>query len=128
MAVSEKARQAVMYRLDGLSYEEIGKKMGVSNAMAYYYVCDAMGARPKAHTSKNMPQRGVYPNLEYYLADNDLTTAKFAELCGISASTMHNILAGKHAPSKPIQEKVAKAIGMSVREAFEIDFAGYKKK
>lgn len=114
-----------MLRLDGLTYEEIAKEMNCTVSTAYWYICSAMGTQPKAHNRRNAVKRGLYQNIEWYLVDHNLTDKEFAKLCGISQPAMSALLTGKHAPSKAVREKVAKAMNMSVEKAFEVDMAGY---
>lgn len=60
----------------------------------------------------------LYPVLEKYIIDNNLSINEFGKLCGVTGSTMCRYLNGKMMPNKGSIDKILKATGLKYEEAF----------
>lgn len=62
--------------------------------------------------------RFAYPILRGYILENHLSVKGFAEKCGVSPHTMHDMLFGRATPTKTTIDKVLEATGMTYEDAF----------
>ncbi|MGN0464921.1 MAG: helix-turn-helix domain-containing protein [Lachnospiraceae bacterium] len=60
----------------------------------------------------------LYPTLEKYIIDNNLSINEFGRLCGVTDSTMCRYLSGKICPNKKSIDKILKATGLKYEDAF----------
>ncbi len=78
----EQKIEAFTMRVDGLSYEEIANKYGVSKQYIYQELCE--------NTKKGNIKGVIYPNLADWLEREDISTQKFAEIIGAKANSSSN--------------------------------------
>lgn len=61
----------------------------------------------------------IYPNIELYMINNELSLREFAKRCGIQTSTMSRILNGKVDVQKSNIDKILAETGMSYEVCFK---------
>lgn len=116
MQANERQREAVMMRLDGYTYEEIGNRLGVTKQRAEQLCKNAL--QGKTCTGRKI-KPCVFPKIAEYMERNRCTYADIARTCGVAHGTVMQFLSGK---TKDIRLstalKIAAMIGMTVKEAF----------
>lgn len=119
MQANERQREAVMMRLDGYTYEEIGNRLGVTKQRAEQ-LCKAAIQGKTCLGRKKIPC--VYPKIAEYMERNRCSCADIARTCGVAHGTVMKFLSGK---TKGIRLstalKIAAMTGMTVEEAFARD-------
>ena len=111
MTENQKLR-AELLRIDGKNTREIEAILGV----------------PEEEVELNKPRRykksifgveaSVFPERDAYMHFHRMTRMEFSERCGISYSTMLDILIGDFPPSKKNSDKILAATGLTYEIAF----------
>jgi len=104
--------RAELLRIDGKNTREIAAILGV----------------PEEEVELNKPRRykksiigveaSVFPELDAYMHFHRMTRMEFSERCGISYSTMLDILISDFPPSKKNIDKILAATGLTYEVAF----------
>ena len=120
MQANERQREAVMMRLDGYTYEEIGNRLGVTKQWAEQLCKNAIQGKSCAGMKIRRPC--VYPKIAEYMERNRCSYTDIARTCGATYQTVKTFLSGK---TKDIRLstalKIAAMLGMTVEEAFVRD-------
>ena len=108
----EERIKAFSMRLDGCSWQEIGKKMGYEPATVFGDVSRCIHKK-----RRNLPI--VYPALcEICVHQFDGSISKMATAMGVSDSTLRNQLNGTCPPSGNTIRIVTEVFGLSFKDAF----------
>lgn len=109
---NKERRRAFALRLEGRGWAEIGRAMGYCGSTVYE---DLLSVIRRAPRQPNI----CYPALRRYVAEQyGGSVGRFAQECGISASTLYTVLRGKSKPSKQVLDAILSATGLSYEEAF----------
>lgn len=112
--ITEKQKQATMLYASGLTYAEVGKRMGCSTQCAQGHVKNfALHILTPYRRTKC-----VYPEIERYIIDEAISQREFAQRVGIDPVTISNILRGKNRVRIDIAMKIAKVVGLPVEQTF----------
>ena len=111
MTENQKLREELL-RIDGKNTREIAAILGI----------------PEEEVELNKPRRykksiigveaSVFPELDAYMHFHRMTRMEFSERCGISYSTMLDILIGDFPPSKKNIDKILATTGLTYEVAF----------
>ena len=110
---NEERRRAFALRLDGMSWERIGKTLGycgttISNDLS---LCLRRGPRRLAI---------CYPALRRYVVEQCGGSVKqLSAACRLPYSTLKSVLAGRQNPSKAVVDAILQATGLPYEAAFE---------
>ena len=70
------------------------------------------------YSTKPREYKIVYPALEKYMEDKNLSYEEFGYQAGVARNTLHRVLTGDVNPSKKTIDGVLKVTGMTYEEAF----------
>ena len=116
---TDREREAVALRMDGLTYEEIGKAMGVSKQRAEQMVREGVSSAGY-NRSCIAASRCVFPKIREWMLENGYTGTMLAQDIGVNAATACRILKG-HDGRYSTYKAIADRMGMTVTEAFSHD-------
>lgn len=105
--------EAFSMRLNGSSLQEIADKFGVSRQCIFQIVPTGTSYR-----LSNNYESCIYPNIRRFLIENRYSYHRFADLCAVSLTCMHNALIGRVSPHKSTIDKILEVTGMTYEEAF----------
>lgn len=109
---NQERRRAFALRLEGGSWESIGKTLGYCGSTVY---TDLLSVVRRAPRQPNI----CFPALRRHVAEQcGGSVGRFAQECGISASTLYTVLQGKSKPSKAAVDRILSATCLSYEEAF----------
>lgn len=109
--------EAVRMRKDGMSYQEIADRFGVSRQAINDLFRDGKRADQKPKNTHLIKYIGI----KKYLETNRISIGKFSKMCGIDNTTMWRNLIGKTDMLKRNIDKILKVTGMTYEEAFKED-------
>lgn len=105
-------KEAFELRLDGYTWEEIGKFLGYSAST----VCEDI------HHCVQIPRRStpcVYPRVAAAIAARYGNVSRLAKDCGLPYGAVYRCLIGRNSPKRDgIGERICSAIGLTMEEAF----------
>lgn len=67
-----------------------------------------------------MPENILKNTLKVQRAKNDMTQEQLAQMVGVTRKTINTVEKGKYVPSTYLALKLAKVLGVSVEELFQI--------
>ena len=108
----ERIMEMISMRIDGFTYEEIGKKFDVSKQRAHQVVLKAVNETPKKVRNYK------YPNLYFRIMSNYSTAGEFAELVGVSKDKISNYLRGTTRPPLETVVKICELLEEDVAYLF----------
>ena len=118
--MSERNEQMKSLRLQGMSYEEIGKVMGVSKQRVYQII----GGTEMNYFKEIGPDECVYPNLRKWMNENRISRPKLTRLmygeekyAPTRWETVGRVLGGANC-RKTVIDRILKATGLTYEEAF----------
>lgn len=116
MVSNERILDYCNMRLNGCTYEEIGKK--------YKVTPQAVQSTIKFRVFQNKGRykvlgKIVYPNIAEYMADNRLSMPEFSETIGWSYQATRRFLLGISYPSFGFIDAVMNKTGLSYEDAFK---------
>lgn len=123
MNANERKEQMLRMKMDGATYEEIGKEFNLSKQRIHMII----GKQSKGHFKWMSKERCVYPNLRKWINDNQVSVAEFCRrLYGNSHPENHyrvsRFLKGY---SKEIQkgtiDKYLMVTGLTYEKLFEME-------
>lgn len=103
----------------GITYEAVGKMLGISRQAVHQLVNDCVSNR------RTFGKSTIYPNLLKWSIDHKCTRAEFVALMGFpvdssSITKLHRVLTGKQIPNKDYIDKMLQATGLSYETMFEV--------
>lgn len=120
MQANGRQREAVIMRLDGYTYEEIGNRLGVTKQWAEQLCKNAIQGKTCAGMKIRRPC--VFPKIAEYMDRNRCSYADIARTCGVAHGTIITFLSGKKKDIRlSTALKIAAMTGMTVEEAFARD-------
>ncbi len=118
--MKDNARLEIMrdLRSQGLSYEEIGREMGISKQRVYQLI----GGYTK-HSVIVRPEQCVYPAIRFWMLENNVSFSGFSrmmygQLHNEQRGILCNALKGSNC-SKSMIDKILKITGLTYEVAFE---------
>ena len=111
----EEKIKAFEMRLDGYTFEEIGKAFGVSK-QAVNQALGVVGTGRKGFSC-------IYPNIKRWITDNKMSCKEFSNKVGFSNHAAYLWFAGKTVPTKTAVDAILKVTGMTYEEAFATETA-----
>ena len=119
MQANERQREAVIMRLDGYTYEEIGNRLGVTKQRAEQLCRYALQGKTCAGRKGNP---SVFPKVAECMQANRYSYADISRICGVNNNTVVQFLSGKRKEIRlSTALKIAAMLGMTVEEAFARD-------
>jgi transcriptional regulator with XRE-family HTH domain len=114
MQANERQREAVMMRLDGYTYEEIGNRLGVTKQWAEQIVKSAISER----RARRSVMKCIYPAIRDWMRENGYNYSDVSELIDVCETTVSRIMRGSDVRFSTMK-KLAQVAGMTLTEAFE---------
>lgn len=108
-----KQKQALELRAQGLTYGQIGVRMGCNTSDAYRLVSNAVHNTRKTSC--------IYPNIRNRMNELCMTNRALAKAAGCTEFSISNYLRGKHMPDIQIARGIAQALDMTIDEAFKTE-------
>lgn len=107
-------------RAQGMRYEQIGKKYGISRQYVYQLIGGETKSRFKTLTEKDC----IYPNLRKWMNENkvsrvELTRRLFGNGYANNQNYLCNWLKGKRYPLKKNIDRLIKVTGLTYEELFK---------
>ena len=99
-------------RLDGLTYEEIGQKHGITKQRVHQLLT--------SEKKERKIMKSVYKRLNAWMRINNVSGTEFGQMIGISAPLVHKYLKGFDGMPKRVIDKILKETGMTYEECFEV--------
>ena len=112
MTVDEKV-EAYRMRLEGASFNEIGRHFGVSKQ----YIQQILPV-PEKNRVEMSADSCVYKNISKWMLQNGISYSKLAKYSGITQSGVQRFLTGKCSANKTTIDKLLDVLQMSYEEAF----------
>lgn len=116
--MNERAEQMKQLRQQGMSYEEIGKVMGISKQRVYQVI----GGTVKNWFKEITPEVCIYPNLRKWLNENrvnrsELTRMVYGNTSARNKQLIYSILKGSDCLKHHI-DNILQVTGLTYEEAF----------
>lgn len=115
--MTDRQRQAVMMRLEGKSYQEIGDALGTTRQNAHLLALGALRDAPKAGATNWR----YYENLATHIAENYRSLMDFATKSGVGYQTIANMLKNGKTPAWRTISKLTEVTGLTVEELMAKD-------
>ena len=127
MMKEERRKQLLDLRDEGLTYEEIGEKVGISRQRVYQLIG---GEKPLFRAVNE--DYCVYPNIRRYMNENrisvtQLTRLAYGDVHTSNIQRMHRLLEGSKMASKTTIDRVLWATGLPYEVAFAREEEGYDR-
>lgn len=111
------------YRAQGMTYEQIGEKVGLSKQRVFQLVGGGTD-RAKKHFRTITEEQCVYPNIRKWMNENSVSKAEFSRKVFGTAhpktmSLLCGWLSGKGYPSKHNIDKLIEVTGLTYEELFK---------
>lgn len=117
MTNKEKA-EAYFMRLEGKTFQEIADRFGVSKQNIQQILKGLCERSPRRNVDTV-----IYPSIQRYMKENNLSFNAFSHLCGINLGPVINGLCGKNGITKRFIDAVLDVTGMTYEEAFKKEAA-----
>ena len=115
--MTERQKTALRLRADDLTFDEIAEKMGISKQRVGQLIDTAC---ERNHASRYKKRNIIYPNIEKWLIEHNMSVTHFARLCGYSNSVpIRNCIIYGHDPRMRTIQSILKITEMPFEVAFE---------
>ena len=109
--MTELQKQVLLGLIDGKTYSEIGREMGISRQAAHDY------AQRAVRTGHERAERRIYyPNLRGWIYDNFRSVLAFSNKYGLAPQTIKNMLTKGRAASWGTIRRLCEITDMSAEE------------
>lgn len=98
-------------RLEGASLQECADRFGVTKQ----YISQIGVVRGRASFGVTC----LYPGLKRWMAEHECSNKEFADRCGVSVGCLTGVITKRHAPSKPVIDRILDVTGLTYEEAFK---------
>ncbi len=98
--------------LDGITYEEIGKKYDISKQAVYQII------HPVERARKIQAEQWAYPNVAAWAKERGLSAASISRMTGLSQVTVLRLLKGTTKRTLQVVNKMLDLTGMTYEEFF----------
>lgn len=95
-------------RIDGHALQEIADKYG----------CTIECVRQLTPKRGYKRDKSVYPAINRWMEERNITMAYLSEMCGLSKGTISNTLNGRNSPTKYVIDKILLVTGLKYEDAF----------
>lgn len=118
--MTENQKTALKLRAQDMTMEEIANEMGCTSQYVQQLLHSAVTSRFRNRAWYR--HEIIYPNIDRFVKENDLTLSAFARECGYGTSVpIRNCIVLGHAPKKDVIDAILKVTGMTYEEAFKKD-------
>ena len=108
--MTELQKQVLLGLIDGKTYAEIGREMGMSRQAAFDY------AQKAVKVGHERAERRYYPNLCRWIYDNFKSVLAFSRRYGINPTTINNMLNAGREPSWRVVKRLCEITDMKAEE------------
>lgn len=112
MITREQKVEMFKMRMNGVSFEEIGNKYGISKQRVQQLL------QTTIHKPRELSRKCVYPNLKKWCLEHDASFRQLALLAGITPTTIYAKLSGEVSFTQKQIDKILGVTGMTYEEAF----------
>lgn len=118
--MTENQKQALRLRAEDLTFEEIAEKMGCTRQYVSQLLNESISNRNYARTWR--AREVVYPNINKWLIENNMSLSRFARECGYTTSMpIRNCIIYARNTNKTVIDSILKVTGMDYEVAFHRD-------
>ena len=114
----ERCLEICKMRMDGMTYQQIGDKMGISRQRVEQILCTVFEKEPRK-LKKNRKIRFV--NIKAYLDKNNMSYAQFSDAIQMSQFTVRQYFNDLRRPSLEFVEKTAKLLCIPWEDVLKTD-------
>ena len=108
--ITNKQRYVLQGIIDGKTYAEIGRELGITRQAAHQYAKNAIKVRGGVVTAK------YYPNLVRYIRESEITCRALSVKAGVSPNLVADFVARGRTPSWQTIQKLCAVTGLGVEE------------
>ena len=117
--MTDKQKTALRLRADDLTIDEIAEKMGCTRQRVSQLLGEAL---QRNYTSRYRKRDIIYPNIQKWLFEHNMSITHFARLCGYSNSVpIRNCIIYGYDPKMRMINAILKVTDMSFEVAFYRD-------
>lgn len=117
MRLEEKKKQILIMRDNGMTYNEIGRRLGVSRQRVHQIATGRKSKPAVKGTSREAVKRIPYVGLREWMLANNVTMTELARWCGLRGIALN----GNKKLRMATAEKILKVTGLEFEECFRRD-------
>lgn len=117
--MTERQKTALRLRADDLTLDEIAEKMGISRQRVGQLLDTAC---ERNHASRYKKRNIIYPNINKWLIEKNMSLTRFAKACGYTTSVpIRNCIIYDRNVNKAVIDSILMVTGMNYETAFYRD-------
>lgn len=115
--MTEQQKQALRLRAEDLTFEEIAEKMGCTKQNVSQLLNDSISDKNYTRTWKT--REVIYPNINKWLIEKNMSLSRFAKACGYATSMpIRNCIIYDRKVNKAVIDAILRVTGLEYEVAF----------